>query len=105
MAFCSSGLLKTFVVAFLLDLTRMYSVVCRAYAREDIGKEKRGGNEVGKMEKRSKTPGPSFRESLWTAGQEEEVRGRERVLFAKYSPWLPLKNSYRNLRYFWHVWC
>lgn len=105
MAFCSSCLSKTFVGPFLPDLTWMHSAVCRAYAPEDTGKEKRGGNEVGKMEKRSKTPGPSFGESLQTAGQEEEVRGREWVLFAKHSPWLPPKNSYGNLRYFWHAWC
>lgn len=77
MAFGSSCLSKTFVVPFLLDLTQMHSAVCRAYAPEDAGKEKCAGNEVGKMEETSKTPGPSLRESLWATGQEEEVRGRE----------------------------
>lgn len=55
MAFCSSCLSKTFVGPFLLDLTWMHSAVCRAYAPEDTGKEKRGGNEVGKMEEKQNT--------------------------------------------------
>lgn len=100
MAFCSFCLLKTSVEPLLLDLTWVHSAVCRVYTPEDTGK-----NEIGKREKRSKTLGPSSRESLWTVGQEEEVRGREQVLFAKYSSWLPPKNSYGNLRYFRHVWC
>lgn len=52
-------------------------MVHRAYAPEDSGKENCGVNEVGEMEKRSKTLRPLLRKSLQTAGREEEVRGRE----------------------------
>lgn len=77
MAFRSSLLSKTFVVSFLLDLPWRHSMVHRAYAPEDSGKENCGVNEVGEMEKRSKTLRPLLRKSLQTAGREEEVRGRE----------------------------